>query len=267
MLLNKIILVGIFLICIPVISAWNTAGELYDNETLNVGFNPVLNESEANNPYPYGLYPEFMDDPILKPSLSSLDPLTMCTTYTIYKQIWDGSNYVQIDTCHISIDDCVDLQYNSITNMYELPDTWAEHVSNGFLVKKYFQELINSDSEYCSEWNSSDSEFPDVFYSYIGVDVNTGTNYTAYMYTSVSDDDIETLTTEKIPDYGDYGLDTDGQGSDAGTGGIYQGLNIYGADKDGMASGTMGMFKQLFYILIPILFILCAFKFIGKVVN
>jgi hypothetical protein len=267
MQLNKIVLIGIFLMCISTVSAWDTESELYDNETLNIGFNPILNESEANNPYPYGIYPDLMNDALLMPSLSSLDPTTMCVSYKIYKQIWDGSNYIQINTCNISIESCVNLQYNSVTNMYELPDNWAAVQSNGFLVKKYFQDLINSDSAYCSEWNSSNDEFPDVFYTVIDVDVNDGNEHVAYMYTSVSDADIKTMSDNTLPDYGDYGLGSSGRGSDAGSGGIYTGINVYSNTDDSTAQTMGDSFKSLFYIGIPILFAICAIRFISKVIK
>lgn len=253
-----------FAICIAfsgTAQAWTYESAPLDNETLNIGFNPTLNESTANNPYPFGLYNEIMEDPLLMSSYLSNDPVTVCTSYIVYKQVWDGSSYQQITNCNITIDTCVDLVYNPISEAYELPDDWSQVVSNGFLVKKYFQDLINSDSEYCSQWNSSDdTPFPDVMYTYIDVDVDDGEEHTAYMYTSLDDGDIESLSDDDI----DYGFALDGRGSDGGSGSIYEGIDLYGSgagDESGMGAG----FGWIFYGLIPIIFLFAVFKMCQRV--
>jgi hypothetical protein len=205
---------------------------------------------------------DVMEQPFQSPSYSSLDPLTVCTSYMIYKQVWDGSSYTQIETCNVSIDTCVNLSYNPTTEMYELPDNWANVVSNGFIVKKYFQELINSDSEYCSQWNSTDNEFSDVFYTTIEVDAGTGDTQTATIYTALDDDDIEILKAGDI----DYGFGLVGRGSGGGSGSIYEGIDMYGAsgkDTTGMGAG----FNTIFWCIIPLIFILAIMKLSSRVMK
>jgi hypothetical protein len=263
MLLIKILFVGILFMTIGITSAWTDETPPQNNETLNIGFNPILNETTVNNPYPYGMYPELMDESLLMSSYISNDPITTCTSYIVYKQVWNGSDYVQIDTCNITIDTCVNLVYDPVTDVYELPNNWDQVVSNGFLVKRYFQELINSDSEYCSTFNSSDdSEFPDVFYTIIDVDVEDGEEHIAYMYTSVDDEDIEILSSEDT----DYGFALDGRGSGGGSGSIYEGINMYGSS-GGDTTGMGASFKTIFWCIIPLIFILAVMKLSGRVME
>lgn len=252
----KLIVVGMLIMSIGSAMAWDDETPPLDNETLNIGFNPILDgESTANNPYPFGMYPELMDESLLMSSYLSNDPLTVCTSYMLYKQVWDGSSYVQITNCNISIDTCVDLIYNPSTDAYELPDNWDQVTSNGFLVSRYFQQLINSDSEFCSQWNSTDDPFPDVLYTYIDVDVEDGEAHTAYMYTSLDDDDIESLADEDV----DYGFALGGRGAGGASGSIYQGIDLYGSgysDESGMGKG----FGAIFFVLIPLIFVMAAMK-------
>lgn len=264
---NKQIIIGFVMVSLAVCTvlvgnaqAWGEETAPIGNETLNIGFNPLLNESSANNPYPFGLYQDTMNDPLLMSSYLSNDPLTVCTTYTVYKRVWDGSSYQQVTNCNISIDTCVNLVYNPVSDAYELPDNWDQVISNGLLVKKYFQNLINSDSQYCSQWNSSDdTPFPDVMYTHIDVDVEDGEEHTAYMYTSLDDDDIESLS----DDDPDYGFNLDGRGADGGSGSIYEGIDLYGGtgDESGMNAG----FGWIFFGLIPIIFLFAVFKFCRRV--
>jgi len=262
MLLNKLMIVGMLLMSVGTVMAWTDETAPLDNETLNVGFNPALNSSSVDDPYLYGLDEEVMSAPFQMPYYSSLEPITVCTSYTIYKQVWDGSSYTQINDCNISVDNCVDLYFNPTTEMYELPSNWAQVTSNGFMVKKYFQELINSDSQYCSQWNSSDSEFPDVFYTTVEVDVESGTTYQAYMYTKLDDDDIETLSSGDI----DYGFALDGRGSGGGSGSIYEGINMYGSGA-GDTTEMGASFNLIFWCIIPLIFILAVMKLSSRVMK
>ena len=104
----KLIVVGMLIMSIGTVMAWTDETAPLDNETLNIGFNPILDgESTANNPYPFGMYPELMDESLLMSSYLSNDPITVGTSYTLYKQVWDGSSYVQITNCNITIDTSV----------------------------------------------------------------------------------------------------------------------------------------------------------------
>jgi len=59
-------------------------------------------------------------------------------------------------------------------------------------------------------------------------------------------------------------LESSGRGSDAGSGDIYTGINLYSGDGDSNARAMGEGFKLFFYFGIPILFIVCAIRFISK---
>jgi hypothetical protein len=202
-----------------------------------------------------------MNMPFYQGSYTSNDAISICTSYTIYKQVWDGSSYTQIDNCNVSIHACVNCEYNSITGQYTLPENINDVMTNGFLVKKYFQNLINSNSEYCNNWNNSDEmDNPDIFYTEIIVDTGEANNYMGYMYTSLNNNAEKELSQDKT----DYGFGT-GRGADAGSGGIYEGLNLYGTGA-GDTSGMGDAFNTMFWMMIPLLFILCIMKLVGKII-
>lgn len=263
MLQVKLIVIGLFIMSIGTAIAWTDEVAPVGNETLNLGFNPALNETTADIPYLYGMDIDVMNQPLLMSSYLSNDAVTVCTTYTLYKQIWNGTDYEQIINCNISIDSCVDLIYNPSKDAYELPPNFQQVTTNGFLIKKYFQELINSDSEYCSQWNSTDDiDFPDVMYTTIEIDVNDGNTYEAYMYTALDGDDVETLQSGDI----DYGFALDGRGSGGSSGSIYEGIDMYGSsdsDTSGMAAG----FNTIFWCIIPLIFILAVMKLSSRVMK
>jgi hypothetical protein len=257
----KILIIGILLTTVGTSCAWTDETPPVANETLNVGLSPYLNSSTATSSYLYGLDSVIMNIPLCMQSYLSNDAITVCTQYYIYKQVWTGTSYTQIDNCNISMETCVDLVYNPQADAYELPTNWAQTTSNGFLVKKYFQGLINSDSQYCSEWNNTDeSDHPDVFYSTVDIDVEDGNNYWGYAYISIDNDDEETLKKGEI----DYGFALDGRGSDGASGSIYEGVNMYGGT-GGDASGMGASFNVIFWVIIPLIFVLAAVKFMSRV--
>lgn len=257
----KIIVVGLLLMTVGNAYAWTDETPPIANETLNVGLSPYLNSSTTASPYLYGLDIDIMNNPLSVQSYLSNDAITVCTQYYIYKQVWTGTSYTQIDNCNISMETCVDLVYNPQKEAYELPSNWAQTTSNGFLVKKYFQELINSDSEYCNQWNNTDeSDHPDVFYTTVDIDVEDGNTYWGYAYVSIDNDDEETLKKGEI----DYGFALDGRGSDGSSGSIYEGINMYGSSGED-ASGMGSSFNVIFWVIIPLIFVLAAVKFMSRV--
>lgn len=263
MYLHKLIIIGLLLISIGNAYAWDEETGQVGNETLNTGFNPFINMSSSEIPFEYTYEREIMNMPFTQGSYTSNNAIAICTNYKIYKQIWDGSSYVQINNCNISIDTCINLDYDANKKQYVLPENYKDVMTNGFLVKKYFQELINSNDIYCSTYNNSDEiKHPDVLYTEINIDASDGNEYIGYIYTSL-DDNAEM----ELSSYGniDYGFSNIGKGSDAGTGSIYQGLNLYGSG-GGDTTGMSELFNLIFWALIPFIFILCVFKMIGKII-
>jgi hypothetical protein len=109
----------------------------------------------------------------------------------------------------------VDLSWDSSINAYVLPPNFNEQMSNGFLVKRYFQELINSDSQYCNQYNNSDDvDKPDVFYSGVTVDAGDGTEQLSTMYVDLDAHDENVMRDEESG----YGISLDGRGGEGGSG-------------------------------------------------
>jgi hypothetical protein len=259
MLLNKIIIIGILLINIGSCYAWGDETPIVENETSNTIFNPFMNATDPENAFEYSYEREIMNMPFYQGIYTSNNAISVCTSYKIYKQIWDGSSYVQVDNCNVSIETCVNLNYDANKNQYVLPDNYDDVTTNGFLVKKYFQDLINSDSVYCSNWNNSDEiDNPDIFYTEIIVDTGEADNYMGYIYTSLDNRAEKELSKGKI----DYGY-AEGKGSEGGSNQIYEGINLYksgeGTDIDSSILSTV------FFVLIPLIFIFSVMKLIMKV--
>ena len=197
-----------------------------------------MDGSSIERPHPYS---DTMDFPLISPTFQSNDQIIINYVYTIYKQVWDstGAQYVQTD-CNITIETSVTLSWSTEQEQYVLPDNWATQTTNGFLVKKYFQELINSDSQYCSKFNTTDdSDKPDVFYTAIDVDAGDGNTYEGEMYVSLDDRDAEDLARDETA----YGYALSGKGGDGASGSIYDGVDMYGG------TGDEGGFGNLFSIL------------------
>jgi hypothetical protein len=262
MYLNKVITIAILLMCCGTTHAWTDEVAIADNETMDINFNPAINGSSSDNPYHFS-DSDIQDTPYSTGTYVSNDPVTMNFAYTIYKQVWDASGSVYVNTdCNVTIETSVTLSYNSVTGQYEKPANFAEITSNGYMVKKYFQDLINSDSQYCSEFNTTDdTSTPDVFYTAIDIDVGDGDEYHGEMYVTIDDQNKGELATDESP----YGYAFGGRGSAGGSGAIYNDLNMYG-ETGGDESGMGDTFDMFFWLFIPIIFLLAVAKFIGRII-
>lgn len=260
MLLNKIIIITIILVVgIGNCYAWDDEIPLADNETSNVIFNPFMDATDSENTFEYSYEREIMNMPFYQGSYTSNDAISICTSYTIYKQIWDGTTYIQINNCNVSVETCINLNYDANKNQYVLPDNYNDVTTNAFLVKKYFQNLINSNNEYCNNWNNSDEiDNPDIFYTEIIVDTGEADNYIGYIYTSLNDNGEKELSKGET----DYGFG-EGKGSEVGGNQIYEGINLY---KSGDGTGIdSSILSNVFFVLIPLIFIFSVMKLIMKV--
>lgn len=127
------------------------------------------------------------------------------------------------------------------------------------MVEKYFIELYNegylNDQLIYNEF----SDHPDVF----EIEFNTTSNDQGMEFGGVAYLDIDSGLIATF-DSADYGFALGGRGSDAGSGSIYKGINIYGAG-EGDASGMGNVFNVMFWLLIPFIFILSVAKFIGRI--
>lgn len=259
MFYKYILTVVVLLLCVGITSAWDEETPLIANETLSIDWHPAMGQSTVNTPFRY-IDGSIMDTPFTSNTFVSRDSATINYVYKIYRYIWDGTNYISIENCNVTIETSIDLAWDDTIDAYVLPANFNEQMDNGFLVKRYFQNLINSDSIYCSQYNNSDTtSTPDIFYTEVEVDAGDGDPATATMYTSVDSKSEKDLRAG----ISNYGFSLDGRGSDGGSGAIYEGLNMYGSG-DGDTSGLGNAFEILFWIFIPIIFLLCAVRFVQK---
>ena len=235
---NKIILIGIFLISISGASAWGedtpyseTNAWLADIEYCSSAFTVMV--ANFNHTYP--------------------NAFNYTLTYTL--QYRDTNGNIQDES--ISSD-----SYNITIGYGQY--TWLSHIVNVNTIMNIITEIeedtedpyrfvkIELDYNYCDEGGCVGGSGADKLIDFTNCNPSDGTSY----------GDLPTNITEI-----DYGFVSSGRGSDAGSGGIYTGLNVYSGESDGTAEGMGDLFKQFFYICIPILFIICSFKFILKVMS
>jgi hypothetical protein len=256
MLYNKIIIIGILLVCVPSTLAWDDEGGIGEDELFDIMFNQAYMHIDTDNPKWY--------DPI-----AAIDALLVSFTgyfthtppnlqvqVQIKKMVWDGSIYVD-DTDFVDLDSSTYMDFKpNTTETFPVP------------VYKYMKKVLNDNPDEYQGFKTVDEDInhPDMLN--VSVTINEGgetLDFDSYGYVTFTNAALNELESQnKLTD---YGFVTSGRGSDAGSGGIYTGLNVYNGESDGTAEGAGDLFKQFFYICIPILFIICSFKFILKVMS
>jgi hypothetical protein len=167
---------------------------------------------------------------------------------------WDGDSYeVDTDTLPEEYGMTLDIPANQTgtTNIKIDP------------IEEFFKNNTNAVEDFTTR--DDNPEHPDILNVTIDI-TGAGMDVHKTGYTTLNDAALDTIK-DSIETPDDYGFATDGRGSDAGSGGIYTGLNVYSGESDGTAESAGDLFKQFFYICIPILFIICSFKFIAKVMS
>jgi hypothetical protein len=126
-------------------------------------------------------------------------------------------------------------------------------------IEDFFKNNTNAIDDF--KTRDDDPEHPDILN--VSLDITgAGLDVHEHGYTTLNDAGLDSID-NAITKSADYGFVSSGRGSDAGSGGIYTGLNIYGAgDADGTNKGMGDAFAMSFYMLIPLMFVLCVFKFI-----
>lgn len=183
---------------------------------------------------------------------------------------WDGSTYQAVSEDYFT----QSVRCSYTTHDYTFPDgltgDYGKKViynspymdtTTSTMVEKYFIELYNegylNDQLIYNEF----SDHPDVF----KIEFNTTSNDQGMEFGGTAYLDVDSGLIATF-DSVDYGFALAGRGSDAGSGSIYEGINIYGAgDSEGDASGMGSVFNVMFWLLIPFIFILSVAKFIGRI--
>jgi hypothetical protein len=253
MLCNKIILIGILLTCIPTVLAWDSESGYADGEEIELEYVEGYNYFTYTTPDKSNWYDPLINLWIRIMSYLVTDEEIEITVTTTCME-WDGDSYeVDTDTLPEEYGMTLDIPANQTgtTNIKIDP------------IEEFFKNNTNAVDDFTTRDN--DPEHPDVLNVTIDI-TGAGMDVHETGYTSLNDAALDSIK-DGIETPDDYGFATSGRGSDAGSGGIYTGLNIYSSEGDGTAEGIGDLFTMIFYTLIPILFIICVFKFISKAMS
>lgn len=250
MQLNKIILIGIILMCVPSAFAWDEESGYVEGEEVGMEFVEGYNYWRYPTPEVTNWY-----DPIIKiliqikMYLFTEEEIEVTVTTTCME--WDGDSYEESDDRSMFSD--------TLTNN---PNNTVIHIVSLDPVEEFFKNNTDAVDDFTTR--NDDPEHPDILN--VSLDITgAGLDVHESGYTTLNDAALDSIDdTINSPD---YGFVSSGRGSDAGSGGIYTGINVYSGEDDSNAQAMGDGFKQLYYIGIPILFVICAFRFIGKMVK
>ena len=266
----KIISLLLILTCIPSGLAWTDELDMFsENETCEFNVNPVFNSSTIDNPYWFEQEKYLHGDKaVLSPYFRSNEVVDLCVDYDICKYVYNTvTTSYEKSACCITITDCITFIYKVDANgdgYYALPDNYASQMNDGFLIKRYFQEMMNSGQIECSDFTTTDEsgDNPDVFGINASADVgNTNLNavYTGYV---TLDKDSEALMN---PLGKDIGFDVNSIGGEGGSGMLAGKIGL--GVQDSASLGLGKIFNIIFYAFIPFLFILLWLKMQNKVME
>ena len=249
---NKIILIGILLMNTPSVFAWDSESGYAEGEEIETEFIEGYNYFTYTTPDKPNWYDPLINLWIRITSyLVTNEEIEVNITTTCLK--WDGDSYeVDTDTLPEEYGMTLDIAANQTgtTNIKVDP------------VEEFFKNNTDAIDDFTTR--NDDPEHPDILN--VTVDITgAGMNVHETGYTSLNDAALNNI--DDVVNMPDYGFVTSGRGSDAGSGGIYTGLNVYSGNGDGTTEGAGDLFKQFFYICIPILFVICSIKFISKVMS
>jgi hypothetical protein len=252
----KIIMIGILLVCVSSVSAWDDEGGIGEEELFDIMFNQVYMHIDTDNPKWYDPITAIDDLLVSFAGYFTHTPPNLQVQVQIKKMVWDGSAYVD-DTDFVDLDSSTYFQFKANT---------SEEVA--IPVYKHIKKVLkNNPYEYQGfKTVDEDIDHPDILNVSVSINEDgTSLDFDSYGYVTFTDAALNELESQN--ELVDYGFAMSGRGSEAGSGGIYTGLNLYGEDGEGTAEGTGDLFKQFYYICIPILFVICSFKFISKVMS
>lgn len=250
MQLNKIILIGIILMCIPSAFAWDEESGYVEGEEVGMEFVEGYNYWRYPTPEVTNWYDPLIKILIqIKIYLFTEEEIEVTVTTTCME--WDGDSYEESDDRSMFSD--------TLTNN---PNNTVVHIVSLDPVEEFFRNNTDVVDDFTTR--DDDPEHPDILNVTLDI-TGAGLDVHESGYTTLNDAALDSIDdTINSPD---YGFVSSGRGSDAGSGGIYTGINVYSGEGDDNAQAMGEGFKQLYYIGIPILFVICAFRFISKVIT
>ena len=247
MSLIKLLVIGLFIMSISNIYAYDSESGLTENETYSVMFNPdYAFDSSLNNPVWYKPITDFLYkfNAYFTDNAPSVE-----TTILVKKMTWNINNNQYEDTTRTWSNSCF---YYFSDNGTEVPQ------SNLDPVKEYFKNNTDDIDDFITV--DQNSEHPDILNVTIDVDSDgTVLDRSAQGYIAITDDDLSDM--KNSIRHQDYGFDLSGMGGEGGLGDVYSSVSTGGSRSAGMSD----TFKYLFYGLIPLLFVLSIVNMINKV--
>lgn len=192
-------------------------------------------------------------DPIVKIILKLVGLFTtdeeITITQTTEKYYWDGSSYAPSD----------DKAEFSDTLSYESNNTRLDVISTD-PVNDYFK----NDTTRLDTFNTTDDqEYPDILKVNINITGAGDAVDDQYEGWVTMDDDTLNEVKSELEDQ-NYGFDIDTIAGEGGMAGIYTDVGSGWGTRD--ETGMISVFHIFFFALIPILFVMSAFKFIGRII-
>ena len=257
----KIILIGILLVCVSPVMAWDEESGYAEGEYVTVEFVGGNEYTDSDDKY----NPHWIDKTLLwihkifcffTSNTFDTPANQVVVNYTIERETW-----------------------NPITETYEPDDnddyTWTEEKdvpipANVSTEQTYTEDPIHEMVKHISDdqdlidditTTDDDPEHPDIFNTTVKIS-GGGVDIEESGYVAITEDYLDDVVDEiNKPD---YGFALDGRGSDGGGGGIYEGINIYSGEGDSNARAMGDGFGMVFFFGIPLLFILCVMRFLSK---
>jgi hypothetical protein len=260
----------ILLCCAINVSAWTDEQNMFtENESLDYGVNEIFNSSTVTNPYWFDESRYLHgDSDILSPYFRSNDQIDFCVSYDICKYVYNpvSGEYVK-SACCVNIEDCITAEIymeSDGINYYRYPQNLEQHISDGFLIKKYMQEMMNAGNLDCADYlniDESQGDNPNVFG--INATADVGNDELSVVYTG-----FVTLTGESetlLSQSPEYGFDTDSVCGEGGAGGFSQ--QVGWGDIGEAGERGRSTFEIMFYMIIPLLFMILSVQMIMKVIE
>ena len=251
----KIILIGMLLVCVSPVMAWDEESGYAEGEYVDI--EQVTGWAEyCERHHTHGGVTNIdrvnWYDPLIKLIIKITTffftdtDITVCVNTTCEK--WDGDSYEKDDTHYGDFWDFSNDANNTKTTIVSIDP-----------VEEYFKN--NTDAMEDFKTRDDDPVHPDVLNVSVTIS-GGGIEIEEYGHTTLDDIALDNIN-DKVSGQ-DYGFVSTGRGSDAGSGGIYTGINVYSGEGDSNARAMGEGFKLFFYCGIPILFIVCVMRFISK---
>lgn len=239
----KLIVVGMLIMSIGSAVAWDSEGGLEEGESYEIVWNDEYHIFEHKYPESPSLYTktsEGVEKIWFTLKTFFYDLVNIDIDYTVVKEEWNGTDYEETDRAMFS------------TGLTHNPNQTETLVSTLDPAKEYFK---NNQSR-VDDWNGDDPLYPDVLNVTVDIDGDGDTlDNSNSGYVTLDNEDAQALCDEGV----DYGFALGGRGAGGSSGSIYEGINLYGSgysDESGMGKG----FGAIFFVLIPLIFILAVMK-------